>query len=115
MLVLLLVAWVGLLAALISFAVGRPREGGALALAYFLGLSLIHVPGVLPFLTSVAFSAFSQGLADRAATEIGFQITIVGMAAFVVGAVLALPIDRRRNLGSGSLPPPRLRAVLRRW
>jgi hypothetical protein len=113
MLFLLLIAWVGLLAALIAFAVGRPREGGALALAYFLGLSLIHVPGVLPFLTSVSFSAFSQGLADRAATEIGFQITIVGMAAFVAGAVLARAIDCRSNLGRGRLPPRRARAFQR--
>ena len=46
----LIVIWVALLVALVIFAIGRPGKGGALTLAYFLGLSLIHVPGVLPFL-----------------------------------------------------------------
>jgi hypothetical protein len=79
-----------LLLALLVFAIGRPGKGGALTLAYFLGLSLIHVPGVLPFVIS------SFDLADGEATELGFEITLLGMAAFVVGAVLARRVDRRR-------------------
>ena len=76
--------------ALVAFAIGRPGKGGALTLAYFLGLSLIHVPGVLPFLAS------DVGLGDLEMTQIGFEMTILGMAAFVAGAVLARRIDRRR-------------------
>ena len=79
----LLVIWVVLLAALVLFAIGRPGRGGALTLAYFLGLSLIHVPGVLPFLTP------GSGLDDFDETRLGFQLTLLGMAAFVAGAVLA--------------------------
>ena len=79
----LLAAWGALLFALVVFAIGRPGKGGALTLAYFLGLSLIHVPGVLPFLTS------GSGLDDFDETRLGFELTILGMAAFVAGAVLA--------------------------
>jgi hypothetical protein len=82
----LLVIWMFLAAALVAFAIHRPREGGALTTSYFLGLSLIHVPGVLPFLTAVSFSQFSHGLADPEATRSGFAMTIIGMTAFVSGA-----------------------------
>ena len=46
----LLILWIGLLVALLALAVGPPGRGGALILAYFLDLSLIHVPGVLALL-----------------------------------------------------------------
>ncbi len=98
----LIVIWAGLLIALVVFAIGRPGRGGALTLAYFLGLSLIHVPGVLPFLDS------ESGLADWDETQLGFEMTILGMAAFVAGAVLARWIDRRRAAAKGA--PPRRRA-----
>ncbi len=88
----LLGIWVALLIALVIFAIGRPGRGGALTLAYFLGLSLIHVPGVLPFLGSDAVPI------DQQETQIGFEMTILGMAAFVVGAVLAN--------WTGRQPPP---------
>src|SRR5437763_482046 len=95
MLALLLIAWTGLLAILL-WSIGRKGEGGALTIAYFLGISLIHVPGILPFLTLVSFSAFSQGLSNREATLIGFEVTIAGMLAFVAGSILARAIDHRR-------------------
>src|SRR6266700_2463072 len=79
----LLVIWAGLLLALVMFAIGRPGRGGALTLAYFLGFSLIHVPGVLPFLQS------DSGLPDGDETQLGFEMTLFGMGAFVAGAVLA--------------------------
>ena len=41
-------------------------------------------------------------------TEIGFEMTILGMAAFVFGAVLVRRIDRRRGVAKGA--PPRRRA-----
>jgi hypothetical protein len=88
--------------ALISFAVGRPGRGGALTLAYFLGLSLIHVPGVLPFLEP------GSGLDDFDETQIGFQLTVLGMAVFVAGAVLARWSNRRS--AAAQRAPPRRRA-----
>ena len=85
----LIAIWAALLFALVIFAIGRPGKGGALTLAYFLGLSLIHVPGVLPFLTP------GSGLDDFDETRLGFELTLLGMAAFVAGAVLAGAIARR--------------------
>ncbi|MGE0258497.1 MAG: hypothetical protein AB7T18_07045 [Alphaproteobacteria bacterium] len=79
----LLLLWIGLLVALVALAIGPPGRGGALTLAYFLALSLIHVPGVLPFLDT------DPALSDFADTSIGFAVTLAGMAAFVAGAVAA--------------------------
>jgi len=76
----LLILWIGLLVALLAFAVGPPGRGGALTLAYFLDMSLIHVPGVVVYLNA-------SGLADIADTSHGFELTLAGMAAFVAGAV----------------------------
>src|SRR5215467_7693155 len=95
---MLLVIWAALLVALVVFAIGEPGRGGALTLAYFLGLSLVHVPGVLPFLEP------ASGLTDLDETQLGFEMTILGMAAFVAGAVLARWIDRRRAVAMGTLP-----------
>jgi hypothetical protein len=86
----LIVAWAALLVVLVIFAIGRPGRGGALTLAYFLGLSLIHVPGVLQFLEP------GSGLDDFDDTQVGFELTVLGMSAFVAGAILASRIDRRR-------------------
>jgi hypothetical protein len=91
----------GLLLALVVFAIGRPGRGGALTLAYFLGLSLIHVPGVLPFLDP------NSGLADWDETRLGLETTILGMAAFVAGSMLTRLIDRRRASATGASPRPR--------
>jgi hypothetical protein len=101
----LLVIWVGLLIALVLFAIGRPGRGGALTLAYFLGLSLIHVPGVLPFLDP------ESGLDDWDETQLGFELTLLGMAAFVLGAVMARWMDRRRAVASGASPRRRAQVV----
>jgi hypothetical protein len=76
----LLLIWFGLLVGLLFFAIGRPGRGGALTLAYFLGLSLIHVPGLLPFVAS-DWAGVHFG-----ASRIGFETTIIGMAGFVAGA-----------------------------
>src|SRR5438552_1743691 len=92
----LLVIWAALLAALVIFAIGRAGEGGALTLTYFLGLSLIHVPGVLPFLDPVS------GLADWDETQLGFEMTILGMASFVSGAALARWTDRGNAAARGA-------------
>src|SRR4051794_36488014 len=79
----LLILWIGLLVALLAFAVGPPGRGGALTLAYFLDMSLIHVPGVVVFLDDVT------GFGDVGDTSHGFELTLAGMAAFVAGAVAA--------------------------
>jgi hypothetical protein len=98
----LIAIWSGLLVALVVLAVGGPGRGGALTLAYFLGLSLMHVPGLLPFLDP------ESGLAHWDKTQLGFETTILGMAAFVAGAVLVRWIDRRSAVATG--PPPGRRA-----
>jgi hypothetical protein len=94
----LIFIWVALLLTLVIFAIGRPGKGGVLTLAYFLGLSLIHVPGVLPFLTP------GSGLDDFDETRLGFELTLLGMAAFVAGAVLAGSTARRSAAARGVSP-----------
>jgi len=80
----LVLIWVALLVALIAFA-GRPGVGGPLVLSYFLGLSLIHVPGALIYLDPLTIAPSLRE------TELGFRLTVIGMAAFVFGATIARP------------------------
>lgn len=102
----LLILWLGLLVTLLALAVGPPGSGGALTLAYFLDLSLIHVPGVLASLGT------GSGLADPVDTRLGFEMTLAGMAAFAAGAVAARLTDRIwsqpawQSLGPLSGPAP---------
>jgi hypothetical protein len=96
----LVIIWAALFVALVVFAIGRPGRGGALTLAYFLSLSLIHVPGLLPFLEG-------SGLADEDETQLGFEMTTLGMAAFVSGAVLARWFDQRGAPAKGARPSRR--------
>jgi hypothetical protein len=101
----LLILWATLLAALVVFAIGRPGRGGALTLACFLCVSLVHVPGVLPFLDP------GSGLVDWEETQLGFELTICGMAAFVAGAVLAGWIHRRRAARMAAAPRQRAQVL----
>jgi hypothetical protein len=94
----LVLDWVVLLIALLVFAIGQTGKGGALTLAYFLGLSLIHVPGVVPFVVS----RFDLEHGD--VTRVGFEMTLLGMSAFVAGAVLARRVDSRRMAGPRHSP-----------
>ncbi|HEY3797723.1 MAG TPA: hypothetical protein VGL58_05165 [Caulobacteraceae bacterium] len=87
----MLAYWVVLLIVLVVGAVGSTGKGGALTLAYFLGLSLIHVPGVLAFLNPLSPAP------GRDVTAIGFQMTLLGMTAFVAAAVAASKRRRRRE------------------
>ncbi len=90
-----LLVWLGLFAALVVFVVGRPREGGGLVLAYALGMALIHIPGLLPFLDpSYVLGAYE--------TRVGIHLTLIGMAAFVAGAWMAKASDGPIR----PLPPP---------
>jgi len=62
----------------------QPRQGSAgLPLAYFLGLSLIHVPGALLYFDS----AETDSLAI--VSKSGFEQTITGMVAFLIGVLVA--------------------------
>jgi len=101
MTVILLLAWLGLLTALLVFSVGQ-RGRGALTLAYFLSLSLIHVPGVL------AFAAPGPEVSGREDTVLGFQLTLLGMGAYVAGTLLANHVYWRRP--SRVPPDPRVQA-----
>ncbi|OYU12438.1 MAG: hypothetical protein CFE38_08200 [Comamonadaceae bacterium PBBC1] len=69
--------------ALLAFVVRRGQHGGILVLAYFAGLSLIHVPGAL------IYTGTAPNLADGFVTETGFIATLVGLSAFVVGSLAA--------------------------
>lgn len=77
----LLLLWLMFLIALVTLAIGQRRDGGALTLGYFLSMSLLHVPGALVYLSPDA------DMRGREPTEVGFQITLIGLAAFVAGAV----------------------------
>src|SRR5262249_2393740 len=84
-----LLVWGALLVGLVFLVVDRRRGYGALTLAYFLILSVGHIPGVLAYLDPNIFS-------DRAeATKIGFDVTLIGMTAFIVGAMAARILRRR--------------------
>jgi hypothetical protein len=78
-----LLIWVTLFVGLIFLVVDRRRKRGALTLAYFLTLSLGHVPGVLAYLDP------GFGLFTAEATKVGFDTTLIGMTAFCVGALVA--------------------------
>jgi hypothetical protein len=78
----LVLIWLALLVALIAFA-GRPLTGGPLVLSYFLGLSLIHLPGALIYLDPQSIAP------NPRETELGFRLTIIGLAAFVFGVAIA--------------------------
>ena len=64
----------------IGLIVCQGRRGSAgLPLAYFLGLSLIHVPGAILYLDAE----------EGNVTKVGFEQTTIGMVAFLVGVIIA--------------------------
>ena len=71
-----------LLIGLVLLIVDKRRKIGALTLAYFLTLSLGHVPGALAYLDTDLSLLFAEP------TKIGFDTTLIGLAAFLVGAGL---------------------------
>jgi hypothetical protein len=78
-----LAIWGALVAGLIFLVLDKRRGVGALVLAYFMNLSLGHVPGVLVYL-------YPNSLwVNVEATKIGFDVTLIGMAAFIAGAIAA--------------------------
>src|ERR1700683_9369 len=96
----LLLCWLGLLIACLMFFTPRDGSGtGTLLLAYFLGLSLIHVPGAINFLGE------APGLFDEAETELGFKVTVLGLTALLAGAAIAkLAASRQSSVRSNGAP-----------
>jgi hypothetical protein len=75
----LLLTWLTIGMSLVWLVSQKRRGSAGLPLAYFLGLSLIHVPGALLHLD-----------ADESNyTTIGFEQTIIGMVAFLGGVMIA--------------------------
>lgn len=72
--------WILLAVICVGLAGGRMGKGGFL-LAYFFGLSLIHVPGAINYLGS------APGLNGFEETLVGFRATIIGLCALIVGYV----------------------------
>ena len=82
MLILLLI-WL-MVGVSLTWLVSQSRGGSAgLPLAYFLGLSLIHVPGALLYLEGEEFNSMAF------VTRVGFQQTIIGTVAFLIGVLIA--------------------------
>jgi hypothetical protein len=67
----------------LTWLAGQKSGSAGLPLAYFLGLSLIHVPGALVVLAGETFDLASDP------TTVGFEQTIIGMIAFLVGVATA--------------------------
>lgn len=86
-----LLIWVALFVALVALAIDKRRSVGALALAYFFGISLIHVPGALAYLSP------GVNFGNAEATKVGFEVTLYGMAAFVAGVGAARIFARRQD------------------
>ncbi len=83
---ILLSLWlcVGIVLMLLGTARGRVTAG--MPLAYFLELSLIHTPGAAAYLGTPAWDAAAQR------TYAGFQQTVIGMIAFLIGVAGARAI-----------------------
>src|SRR4051794_11561885 len=78
--------WGALLLVVVFLVIDRRHGIGALTLSYFLILSLAHVPGLLAYLDTNTWNI--------EATKIGFDVTLIGMAAFVAGAIAARILRR---------------------
>src|SRR5215211_1894207 len=81
--VILFLTWIAVGIGLVWLVGRSERSSAGLPLAYFLGLSLIHVPGALIYLDSENLSSIAT------ATRTGFEQTIIGMVAFLVGVIIA--------------------------
>lgn len=101
----LLLIWIALVVALIVLGIGSRRDGGALTLSYFISLSLIHVPGVLAYLGPSSF------VTNEEETTLGFEMTLVGMAAFVLGASAVRLMSREQSTIPNKISPSHRRYI----
>lgn len=79
----LLMIWFGMCAVMMVIGSRSRYPSAGLPLAYFIGLSIIHTPGA---------ALYIEGEMDQAAgvwTLIGFQQTVIGMAAFSIAVMAA--------------------------
>jgi hypothetical protein len=76
---ILLLIWLAVGISLAWLVSQKRRSSAGLPLAYFLGLSLIHLPGALLYLDAE----------ESNYTRIGFEQTIIGMVAFLGGVTIA--------------------------
>jgi hypothetical protein len=79
--------WGALLVALVFLVIDKRRGIGTLTLAYFLIFSLGHIPGLLAYLEPNIAGGVE-------ATKVGFDVTVVGMTAFIAGAMAARLLRR---------------------
>ena len=79
----LLLVWLAVGIVIMLIGVQADRYSAGMPLAYFLGLSLIHAPG------AAVYTNFPKWDALATQTEIGFQQTVTGLVAFLVGVLLA--------------------------
>src|SRR5690348_8114069 len=78
----LLVIW-AVFGIILASLTSRRRASAGLPLAYFLQLSLLHVPGALIYLEPQELGG------SAAATMLGFEQTVIGSVAFVVAVIFA--------------------------
>jgi hypothetical protein len=79
----LLLIWLVLAVIMMLIGLNGHQRTAGMPLAYFFGLSLIHVPGAAVYLNFPMWDV----LARR--TYVGFEQTIIGMAVFLAGVILA--------------------------
>jgi hypothetical protein len=105
----LIMIWLGVCAALMSLGSQDGRHSAGLPLAYFLGLSIIHVPGAMVYLGAENWETNANW------TQIGFQQTVIGMVAFLMAVVIARHSGvRAHENGQESSTPTRELAELDR-
>jgi hypothetical protein len=78
----LLIIWLIIFIILMCIGVQGTQFTAGMPLAYFLGLSLIHTPGAAVYLD------FPTWATSASQTKEGFQQTVIGMAAFLVGVLI---------------------------
>jgi hypothetical protein len=94
----LLLIWI---AVGVALALLSRRSGAGLPLAYFLGLSLIHVPGAIIYLDVEEWNR----------TRLGFEQTVIGTVAFLIAVIIVRIMmflrraDRNAGVGRTYLTP----------
>ena len=90
-----LLIWAALLVGVVFLAVDKRQGIGALTVAYFLSLSLGHIPGLLVYLDTNLTAE---------ATKVGSDVTLIGMTAFLVGTLAARILQRPPKSAAADQP-----------